>query len=361
MPRYRVALVDNVFWPDYLDSVETPDAANEFDTPHGVRCLMDALRADGHDPVFIQADERAYSRFLECDFDIVFNLAEGVTVGRQLMRGESRESHIPCMLELLGIPYTGSGPLCLALCLDKVRTKEICLLYGIPTPRYQVFTRPDDWLHDGLRFPLIAKLSCEGSAIGLSYGNVADTPAQLYERVAYLLETYQQPVLVEEYIEGREFTVGVLGNDEPLVLPVVEIKFNPGIPRNISLQGYFSEDIKARFDPAELTAEYNHGRQVPAQIGDDLRRRLTELSVRAFRALDCRDWCRMEYRMDREGHLYILELNPIAGIEPGYHLPAAAEAAGISYNQLILMILGFALKRYGMQIAEPAVRIEQWA
>jgi D-alanine-D-alanine ligase len=354
MPRYRVALVGNLFQPDYLDSVETPDAANEFDTPRAVRCLMDALRTGGHDAIFIQSDEHAYFRFLERDFDVVFNLAEGVTVGRQLMRGESRESHIPSMLELLGIPYTGSGPLCLALCLDKVRTKEICLLYGLPTPRYQVFTRPDDRLHDNLRLPLIAKLSREGSAIGLSYDNVTDTPGQLYEKVAYLLETYQEPVLVEEYIEGREFTVGVLGNEEPIVLPIVEIKFNPGIPRNISLQGYFSEDIEALFDPAELTAEYNHYREVPARIDDDLYRRLTELSVQVYRALGCRDWCRMEYRMDREGNLYILELNPIAGIEPGYHLPAAAEAIGIGYNQLILMILNFALKRYGMEISEPA-------
>jgi len=347
--QLRVALVYNLLKPDFFDDMQTPDALNEFETPRGRDALVEALRAGGHEVVAIEADEQAYFRFLDRDLDIVFNDAEGVTVGRKIMRGESRESHIPAMLEFLGIPYVGSGPLTLALCLDKAKTKEVLGYHGIPTPRFQVFRRMETRLRPDLRFPLIVKLLNQGSQIGLSYDNVVTTRTKLWERVEYLLRTYNQPVLIEEFLDGREFTVPILGNVNPLALPVIEINFHPEAPAKIQIYDHEPMVVKAfQTRKTRLDEPFWAPRDCPARIPARLERQIKETAIRAYQALECRDWCRVDLRMDRDGVVHVIELNPIAGIEPGYHLPTSAEAAGISYNELINRILNYALERYGM-------------
>ena len=176
--------------------------------------------------VLIEADEDAYQRLRTSGVDLVFNIAEGI-------RGEDREAQIPAMLEMLGIPYTGSGPLTLAICLHKGKTKEILGWHGIPTPAFQVVTRPEGLDLASLTFPLIVKLLHEGSSMGLSYDSVVETPVALAERITYLAHTYAQPVIVEHFIDGREFTVSVLGHTPPWALPVVEVLFSG--PRSITL------------------------------------------------------------------------------------------------------------------------------
>jgi len=266
----------------------------------------------------------------------VFNLAEG-------LREENRESRVPAICERLGIPYTGSGPLTLDLCLDKSRAKEVLIRHDIPTPRYQVFRSPEEGLDAGLRFPLIVKLLHEGSSMGLSDDSVVADEAALRRQVKHLLHAYGEPALVEEFIVGREFTVGVLGNDPPRVLPIIEIIFDQ--PWGIVLISPAGSAL-AFFPQADQTPR--HHSVCPAEVDAALARRIEQTAVRAFQALGCRDWCRMEMRLGSDGTLHVLELNPIAGIGPTYWISRAARVAGQSYEAFMNEILGYALERQSL-------------
>jgi len=324
------------------------DRFAEYDSQETIAILTAAIQAGGHEVVPVEADECIAEKLKAAQPQIVFNIAEG-------LRGESRESHVPAICEMLGLPYTGSGPLTLALCLNKARTKEILTLYGVPTPPFQVFRSPGDELDGRLRFPLIVKLLHEGSSMGLSERSVVDDEVALREQTAYLIRAYGEPVLVEEFVEGREFTVGILGgNGVPWVLPIIEILFKK--PRGIVL---FDPDepvipliLQARGPDPEvehILHAANHYPVCPADIDDHLISRIEDIALRAFTALGCRDWCRMEMRLGPNGQLYVLELNPIAGIDPTYLLPRAARVAGLSYEAFVNEILGYALERAGLK------------
>jgi D-alanine-D-alanine ligase len=239
--------------------------------------------------------------------------------------------------------------LALSLCLNKALAKKILIYHHIHTPSFQVVHSPDEVLDSDLRFPLIVKLLHEGSSMGLSDNSVVDDEAALKCQVAHLVQTYHQPALVEEFIDGREFTVGVLGNENPRILPIVEVVF--GKPRGIVL---FTPD-----DPVVRLFQYERGNDIqlpevyhhavcPAEVCVALAQRIEQTALKAFNALGCRDWCRMEMRLGPDGKLYVLELNPIAGIDPSYWLPRAAEVAGLSYADLVNEILGYALQRAGL-------------
>lgn len=339
-----VALVCNLIRPEMLRGARL-DGVAELDTEETLLAVEAALREGGHEVRRVEADADVMSRLREAPTDFVFNIAEGISGARGVGGGESRESLVPAVCELLALPYTGSGVLCTALCLDKPRTKQILSWEGIPTPAFQVFERSDEPLHAALRFPLIAKLAREGSSMGLSAESIVDTVAALRGLLAHLHDGYRQPILVEEFIEGREFTVGVLGNDRPNVLPVIEVVFDQ--PRGINL---FDPDEPLRVMAHAAGAALpppggGHRSLCPAPIDAALAGRIAELARRAFHALGCRDWCRIDFRMDLRGTLYVLELNPIAGIDPSYLLPRAAAAAGLSYAALVNRILDEALAR----------------
>jgi D-alanine-D-alanine ligase-like ATP-grasp enzyme len=336
----RVALVFNLIRAALL--AEGPiDRSAEYDSEETVASVSEALRSGGHEVIHLEADERIAEKLLDARPDIVFNIAEG-------LRGESRESHVPAICEMLGFPYSGSGPLTLALCLNKARTKEILSVYGISNPSYQVLNHASDPLSRTLRYPMIVKLLQEGSSMGLTGDSVVQDEPALRRQAAHLLAIYKEPVLVEEFIQGREFTAPVLGNEAPRVLPIVESVFSD--PFGIVL---FSLDdaikplvAKVRSaGEASAPAGSSHRSICPAEIDDTLRRRIEDTALRAYRALGCRDWCRMEMRLDRSGELQVLELNPIAGIDPSYWFARSAAVAGMSYADLINEILGHALQR----------------
>ena len=335
-----VALAYNLIHPEMIGSGPL-DALAEYDSEDTIAALRTALEAGGHEVALLEADETFMERLHALRPDIVFNIAEG-------LRGESRESHVPAICEMLGIPYTGSDPLTLALCLNKARAKQILLQEGIATPRFRVVESSKGDLQGDLRFPLIVKLLHEGSSMGLTRESVVDDNAALQRQVHRLLKTYHEPVLIEEFIEGREFTIGLLGNESPQVLPIVELVFSE--PRGIVLFEVDEAVIplmeQQGVDKTQLV-QSKHRAICPAEINPVLQAQLEETAVRAFRALGCRDWCRLEIRQGPDGELYVLELNPIAGIDPSYWLPRAAQTAGLSYSDFVNSILTHALTRNG--------------
>jgi D-alanine-D-alanine ligase len=342
------------------------DWTAELDSAQTIETLRQAIASHGHEVVLIEADIEAYEKLRKSSVDLVFNIAEGT-------HGEDRESQIPAMLEMLGLPYTGSGPLALALCLHKGKAKEILSWHGIPTPPFRVAACLADLDDFTCPFPLMVKLLHEGSSMGLSYDAVVDTEQDLARRVEYVTQAYQQPAIVEQFINGREFTVPVLGNP-PYALPVIEILFSG--PRPITL---FQPD-----DPIILQFAQAHGHRIaepleyrlsadservwirtegggefaipvslttstcPADIPAELTTALQKTAIRAFQALECRDWGRIDMRVGADGIPQVLELNPIAGIDPTYWLPRSAAAAGMDYAALIGAIIQAACDRYGL-------------
>jgi len=336
----RVALTFNLIRAEMLRD-KPLDAIAELDNETTIGAVEAALEEGGHQVMRIEADEDAFEQLRAAQPDIVFNIAEGI-------RGESREAHIPAMCELLGIPYTGSGVLTLSTCLDKARTKEVLIAQGLPTPRYQVFQTPDDPLDENLTFPAIVKLLAEGSSMGLSQTSIVDDETALRERVTYLRDTYHAPALVEKFIEGREFTVGMLKHP-PEILPIAEVVFFE--PRGINL--FAPDDAVIPMIRQAKGADFpipktNHTTVCPADLDEHMTWRVQQMALRTFTALRVRDWGRMEMRLDDRANLFVLEVNPIAGIDPSYLLPKEANAAGLTYTQMINTILDSARRRYGM-------------
>jgi len=344
----RVALVYDLIHEGLLDG-RMIDAIAEWDTPETINALTEAIRSGGHEVLQIEADIDVLENLKKYrkEIDIVFNVAEG-------MDYESRESLVPLLCEMLRIPYTGSGPLTLALCLDKIRTKEIMSFNGVRTPAFQRIRSLDEPLQPHIQFPLICKLAAEGSSMGISFDSVVDNEGAFRRKLRFLASQYPgKHVLVEEYIDGQEFTVPIVGNTEPLVLPIIEAKFDkmpPGAPKIVLFRPddqyeSIQEIVNETGRNAELNALDSY-RVCPAAIPPELEGRIKETATRAYRVAECRDWCRIDFRMDNEGSLYFLEMNPIAGLDPIYCFPRSAKALGWSYTELINRILGYGIQRY---------------
>lgn len=337
----RVILAHNLIKPEMLR--EGPlDRTAELDNETTIAALVAALEAGGHQVIPLDADDGDLCRkLLKADADIVFNIVEG-------LRGESREAHLPALCEMLGIPYTGSGVLTLATCLDKARTKEVLTYHGIKTAPFQIMWVPDEPLDPRLHFPLIVKLLHEGSSMGLSESSIVEDLPALRRQAETVWQTYGEPLLIEEFILGREFTVGILGNERPQVLPIAEyvfdepygiVLFEPDEPVAAAMAAVRNEGLPAYPD--------THTTVCPADIEADLAARIRATALAVYRALRIRDWGRMEMRLGPDDQLYVLDVNPIAGIDPTYTLPRQAHAAGMSYADLVNTILNHALTRYG--------------
>jgi D-alanine-D-alanine ligase len=312
----------------------------EFDDEDTVNAITNALEKGGCDVEKIEADEKVYSKLMKQKPQIVFNIAEG-------LRGESRESQLPALLEMLGIPYTGSGPLTLSISLDKGMTHRVLRSSKIPSPSFQVLSNAKTSLSKQLDFPLIVKPIGEGSSKGIWNDSLVRDEKDLRRKVAQIIETYRQSAIVEEFLPGREFTVGLIGNDEPEVLPIVEILLDK-LPAGANpLYGY---EAKWMWDTTERPVQmFSCPARVSSKIEDEIKR----ISVKAFEVLGCRDICRIDFRLDNRGKPHVLEVNPLPGLipDPDAHscLPEAASVAGYTYDQLICTILWYGLKRHGLE------------
>ena len=321
-----------------IDDSHPPDFYAECDDEETLEAVSSAL-ARRHRVTPIEADEEAFEKFRRIRPDIVFNMAEG-------LYGESRESQIPAMLEMLRIPYTGSDPLVLGLCLDKATAKEVLSFHGIPTAPFTVIRSPKAKTAVP-PLPLLVKPLSEGSSKGVTNAALVRTRKQLREQIEFVLTQYRQPALVEKFLPGREFTVALLGNgNEIAVLPIVEIQFQE-LPDHIN--PIYSFEAKWIWDTVEKPLEIF---ACPARISASLRRKIEQICRAAFSVLRVRDWCRIDVRLDERGVPHILELNPLPGILPdpaaNSCFPKAARTAGISYDALINQVLDIACRRVGL-------------
>ncbi len=341
---FKVALVYNLKKPK---SKNFPcDYFSEFDSAQTIEGIASSLRMGGHRVFLVEADEGLLDWLRSHPIDIVFNIAEG-------KNSLIRESQVPALLDFLNIPYTGSGVLTLALCLDKAKAKQIFIQQGIPTPEFQLFKKGARPLLAGeskrglapfLSFPLIVKPNCEGSAKGIHASSLVKNHSQLYEEVARIKSLYQQDVLVEEFIDGVEVTVGILGNDDLRILPPLEIDF-----ANCKRKGesFYSWEVKEYqgIDPSYPDPEFF----CPARLSKTQENEVKKVAQQAHRALDCLDVSRVDIRLNAESCPYVLEVNPLPGLDSQEsNLTRMAKAGGISYPDLINGILESGLKRYGL-------------
>ena len=326
--------------PDPANSAAEPPSTNdafaEWDDPSTIAAVEQALGPCGS-VIRLEADQFFPQELALARPDLVFNMAEG-------LHGQSREALVPAICEYLNVPYTGSDPLTLALSLHKGRTKEILAFRGVPTAPFASVQTPADLERVALPFPVFVKPIAEGSGKGVFADNLCETPARLRERVRFLLERYAEPVLVETYLPGPEFTVAILGNGpEAACLPVIGLDFSALPPGAPPVYGYEAKWVWDR--PEAPLAIF----QCPARVPASLYREIERMALDAYHALGCRDWCRVDIRVDRFGVPNVLELNPLPGIIPDPAMnscfPKAARAAGFSYDELVQEVVRIAWRR----------------
>jgi D-alanine-D-alanine ligase len=322
------------------------DAYAEWDSPQTIAAVEHALSGLG-DVVRLEATPDFPQRLRDARPDIVFNMAEGLT-------GQNRESHVPAICEFYGVPYSGSDPFTLSLALNKARAKQMLLYYGIPTAPFALV----DTLAEAravkkaglLKYPIFAKPVQEGSSKGITERNYIRSPDELLSCVAELLEVYEQSVILEEFLPGAEFTCGVLGNGrDARVLPLVGMRFDALPEGALPIYGF---EAKWIWDTPDQPLQIF---ECPARIDDTLRSAIERVTLRAYHALGCRDWSRIDVRLDGAGVPNIVEVNPLPGILPNAEdnscLPKAAAAAGMSYDDLIQSCVLAAAKRNGIRVS----------
>jgi D-alanine-D-alanine ligase len=305
---------------------------SDIETTHAVG---EALCMLGYSVEIISPD--SVGNIIRMSCDLAFNACDDGFYGES-----SLEPHIPALLEVLGIPCTGSNYFTLALCLNKPLTKQLLLASGIRTPLFQVFQTGSEKLNPSLKFPLIVKPSREDASIGITDASVIRKKEHLVGKVRSVIDGHNQPALVEEYIEGREFNVGLLGTTKPLVLPLSEIIFN--LPDGMSNICSF----EAKWD-AGHAAYRGTQPQCPAVLSKKLRSELYSMALKAYNLVGCRDYGRVDFRVDRFGTPYVLEVNPNPDINPTAGLANMASKAGMSYAQLIGAVVKSCMGRNNIQ------------
>ena len=337
-PRpYRIGITFNM--KRQAPGGETDDLYAEFDDPETIEAIRAAIASVGYETVLIEADDDLVEDLKRERPDFVFNIAEG-------LHGDARESQVPAVLDMLRIPYSGSGVLTQALTLNKARKKEVLLHNGVPTPGFRLFSSPREVNGHGLRFPLIVKPNSEGSSKGITNDSLVFDDESLKRQVTRIITNYTQPALVEEYIDGREFTVALIGNGHPRVLPIVEVTYDH-LPEGVH-----------RFDSFEAKWEYDSPERnvdplrCPAPLGDEQRRRIEEVAVATYRVLGCVDLCRIDMRLDAEGVPHVFDVNALPGLIPdpreNSRFPRACFTAGMTYDRMVLEVLHTAMRRHGM-------------
>jgi D-alanine-D-alanine ligase len=317
------------------DAPSTPgapdDLQEEFDSPITIDAIADVLRTLGHEVCKLGDGRNMLERLLANPPDFVFNFAEGQGAGR------SREARVPAVLEMLGIPYTGSDPLTLAVTLDKDCAKRLAESYGIRVPKDLIVHAPDTELDaDSLgkmQFPLIVKPAWEGSSKGIRNRCLVESALQLRSVVEEMSRAYQQPLLIEEFIHGDELTVGLIGNGRPQILGIMRV-----LPVEPTERFVYSLEVKR-----DYLQQVRY--ECPARLPTAQYKAVEEASLKAFSALGCRDVARVDFRL-RDGIPFFLEVNPLPGLNPeSSDLVIMAKLVGWTHAQLVTAILEAAMVR----------------
>jgi D-alanine-D-alanine ligase len=309
------------------------DALEEYDSVETVDALQRAIETKGHSVVKLGGGRQFLNRILTEKVDFVFNISEGLGSYR------GREAQVPSVLEMLNIPYSGADPQCLTVCLDKHLTKKIVAAEGIPTPRWQVADRSNlasiNW--ESLPYPAFVKPVWEGSSKGIRLKSLVRSPSELQRLVVELLSTYQQPVLIEEFISGEEITVGLVGNQPTSIIGIMRV-----VPRQKTTDFVYSLEVKRDY---EKLVDY----ECPAQLPAKTTRLIEQFSLQAFKLLDCRDFARLDFRVAPDGTPYFLEINPLAGLNPrSSDIVIMSGLVKLKYQDLIGSILDAACQRYAL-------------
>lgn len=308
------------------------DANAELDSPSTLDGLHEAIEELGFK---VKRIGNVYNLLKELDnlgVDIVFNIAEG-------MDSRNRESQVPVILETQGIPFVGSDGLTLGLTLDKLFTKKLFIAEEIPTPRFFEAKSENSMNTDHLSFPLFVKPRYEGSSKGLSDNSKVSNHEELKRQIGFIVKTYRQPALVEEFIPGYELTVAIVGNDPPEVFPPVQTKIDGRL-----IPGDLFYSFGHLFNPDRI--EYIF----PPKIDKVLQKKAMDLALRSYNAVDCRDFGRVDIRMDEKGNPFVLEINPLPCLSKEDVFYIIAQNLGISFAEMIGRIIKSAFKRYNLEI-----------
>lgn len=313
---------------------DIPDSEAEYDDFDTIRTIQNVLESNRCKVELFEADDDFPARLAPKKVDIVFNIAEGKS-------GRAREAQIPAILDFFHIPFTGSDETTLCIALDKALTKRILSSYHILTPQYAVLRRETHRLAGRVVYPSIVKPNAEGSSKGISNLSYVSNIDELKGLASKEIDLYQEDMLIEEYIGGREFTVGVLGNGgNTHVFPPMEIVYKNQEKRfNI-----YSYEVKKHY------ADYIRY-ECPAKIPDKIEAEMVKTAKKIYQILGCLDFARIDFRLSPEGRIYFIEINPLPGLAPGYSdFPMIASFNGMDYASLIRSILDCALKRYGLNL-----------
>jgi D-alanine-D-alanine ligase len=336
MARLRIGVLYDYWWDE--DEDQADDSRPKRKPPEeDIQKVHEALKEAGHNPVYLRLDgtPQSLTDLAQAETDLIFNLVESFG------GDDTHDSKVAGYLELLGKKFTGTGSHGLYLAQDKALAKKIFAFHGIRTPFFAaVYRGRTEHAHD-IQFPVIVKPAREDGSIGIQFGAVCGSIKELMERIDYIHAEFDSPALIEEYIEGRELYVGVLGNDKPEALPVVELdlsKLPKGTPRIAGSEVKWQEETEA----------YKQTQPIfPDDLDEELTARIHATAVQAFQALQLRDYGRIDFRLAADGTLHVLEVNPNPYLLPDAEFALAAKNSGRSFQEIIAEITNLALARYG--------------
>jgi len=308
------------------------DLLEEYDSVETVEAIAEQIERLGHEAVLLHGGRKFIENLLRQNVDLVFNIAEGVG-------GRSREAQVPAVCEMLGVPYTHSDAMTLSICLDKHMTLKLAQSSGIPTPLHYLIENPSDVENREFPLPAVLKPVHEGSSMGITRRSLVKSRESLYEEAKRLFDLYHQPVIVEEFLPGKELTVGILGNSPPRIIGVMEIA-----PRSGNYED-FLYSIETKRDYRRLV---RYGCP-PTGLSEETIAMAGKIALMAYSLFGCLDVARIDIRLDGKGVPKFLEINPLPGLSPVYSdLCIMASLVNLSYGNLIESIVVSALKRWGI-------------
>lgn len=314
------------------------DAAAELDGIATVESIERALIAGGHTVKRIGNAYQLLAVVNDLNVDLVFNICEG-------FRGRNRESEVPVILEMHNIPFVGADALTLGVTLDKVMAKKCFVSDGVPTARFFRANMDDDLKKlNTIGYPLLVKTSQEGTSKGLTSASRVQTLEELKKQVEIVNTVYKQPALVEEFISGTEFTVPVIGNKDPQAMPVVQYRMNGSL------------DLGDNFYTYKHVVEKSVEYLCPAQISQELASRIQQIAIAAYQSIDCRDFGRVDFRVDRKGNPYVLEINPLPNLSEEEVFGLFPKVVGTTYAKVLNRIVDLAIERYSLNKEETCLK-----